>query len=60
MLRDIELGGQTNVEPILGFMLNKASEANVAHRTFVARLHTSKLSSGDQSLSAIGLSCLFV
>ncbi len=35
MLRDIERGGQTEVEHILGFMLNKAREANVSHRTLL-------------------------
>ncbi len=35
MLRDIERGGQTEVEHVLGFMLNKASEANIAHRTLL-------------------------
>jgi hypothetical protein len=35
MLRDIERGGPTEVEHILGFMLNKASEANIAHRTLL-------------------------
>jgi 2-dehydropantoate 2-reductase len=35
MLRDIERGGATEVEHILGFMLNKAREANIAHRTLL-------------------------
>jgi 2-dehydropantoate 2-reductase len=35
MLRDVERGGATEVEHILGFMLNKASEANIAHRTLL-------------------------
>ena len=35
MLRDVERGGQTEVEHILGFMLNKASEANIPHRTLL-------------------------
>ncbi|MEA2911665.1 MAG: 2-dehydropantoate 2-reductase [Bradyrhizobium sp.] len=35
MLRDVERGGSTEVEHILGFMLDKASEANVAHRTLL-------------------------
>jgi 2-dehydropantoate 2-reductase len=35
MLRDIERGGQTEVEHILGFMLSKASEAGIAHRTLL-------------------------
>jgi 2-dehydropantoate 2-reductase len=35
MLRDVERGGLTEVEHILGFMLNKAREANVAHRTLL-------------------------
>ena len=35
MLRDVERGGSTEVEHILGFMLNKASEANIAHRTLL-------------------------
>ncbi len=35
MLRDIERGGQTEVEHILGFMLNKAREANISHRTLL-------------------------
>jgi 2-dehydropantoate 2-reductase len=35
MLRDIERGGQTEVEHIFGFMLNKAREANIAHRTLL-------------------------
>jgi 2-dehydropantoate 2-reductase len=34
-LRDIERGGPTEVEHILGFMLNKASEANIAHGTLL-------------------------
>jgi 2-dehydropantoate 2-reductase len=35
MLRDIERGGQTEVEHILGFMLNKAREANIARHTLL-------------------------
>jgi len=35
MLRDIERGGSTEVEHILGFMVNKARQANVAHRTLL-------------------------
>lgn len=35
MLRDIERGGQTEVEHILGFMGNKAREANIAHHTLL-------------------------
>jgi hypothetical protein len=35
MLRDVERGGPTEVEHILGFMLNKACEANIAHRTLL-------------------------
>jgi 2-dehydropantoate 2-reductase len=35
MLRDVERGGLTEVEHVLGFMLNKASEANIAHRTLL-------------------------
>ena len=35
MLRDIERGGQTEVEHILGFMRNKAREANIAHHTLL-------------------------
>jgi 2-dehydropantoate 2-reductase len=35
MLRDIERGGQTEVEHILGFMLNKASEAHVPRYTLL-------------------------
>jgi 2-dehydropantoate 2-reductase len=35
MLRDVERGGSTEVEHILGFMLNKASETNIAHRTLL-------------------------
>jgi 2-dehydropantoate 2-reductase len=35
MLRDVERGGSTEVEHILGFMLDKAREANVAHRTLL-------------------------
>ena len=35
MLRDVERCGQTEVEHILGFMLNKAVEANIAHRTLL-------------------------
>ena len=35
MLRDIERGGQTEVEHILGFMLNKAREADIPHRTLL-------------------------
>jgi 2-dehydropantoate 2-reductase len=35
MLRDIERGGQTEVEHILGFMLDKAREAGVAHQTLL-------------------------
>src|SRR5258707_7293825 len=33
MLRDVERCGRTEVEHILGFMLNKASEANIPNRT---------------------------
>jgi 2-dehydropantoate 2-reductase len=35
MLRDVERGGPTEVEHILGFMLKKASEADIAHRTLL-------------------------
>ena len=35
MLRDIERGGQTEVEHILGFMCNKAREADIAHHTLL-------------------------
>jgi 2-dehydropantoate 2-reductase len=35
MLRDVERGGPTEVEHVLGFMLNKAREANIAHRTLL-------------------------
>ena len=35
MLRDIERGGATEVEHILGFMLNKAREANIAHHALL-------------------------
>jgi 2-dehydropantoate 2-reductase len=35
MLRDVERGGPTEVEHILGFMLNKAREASIAHRTLL-------------------------
>jgi len=35
MLRDIERGSQTEVEHILGFMLNKAREAHIANRTLL-------------------------
>jgi 2-dehydropantoate 2-reductase len=35
MLRDVERGGSTEVEHVLGFMLNKAREANIAHRTLL-------------------------
>ena len=35
MLRDVARGGLTEVEHILGFMLDKASEANIAHRTLL-------------------------
>jgi 2-dehydropantoate 2-reductase len=35
MLRDVERGGPTEVEHILGFMLDKASEANIAHHTLL-------------------------
>jgi 2-dehydropantoate 2-reductase len=35
MLRDIERGGLTEVDHILGFMLDKASEAGIAHGTLV-------------------------
>jgi 2-dehydropantoate 2-reductase len=35
MLRDIERGGLTEVDHILGFMLNKAREANIEHRTLL-------------------------
>jgi 2-dehydropantoate 2-reductase len=35
MLRDVERGGPTEVEHILGFMLSKASEAGIAHRTLL-------------------------
>src|SRR5258708_5107471 len=45
MLRDVERGGPTEVEHILGFMLNKASEANIAHRTLLLAYTHIKLSS---------------
>jgi 2-dehydropantoate 2-reductase len=35
MLRDIERGGRTEVEHILGFMLNKAREAGIACYTLI-------------------------
>jgi 2-dehydropantoate 2-reductase len=35
MLRDIERGGRTEVEHILGFMLDRAREADIAHRTLL-------------------------
>jgi 2-dehydropantoate 2-reductase len=35
MLRDVERGGLTEVEHILGFMLRKAREADIAHRTLL-------------------------
>jgi len=35
MLRDIERGGQTEVEHILGFMCSKAREADIAHNTLL-------------------------
>jgi 2-dehydropantoate 2-reductase len=35
MLRDVERGGLTEVEHILGFMLKKAREADIAHRTLL-------------------------
>jgi 2-dehydropantoate 2-reductase len=35
MLRDVERGSLTEVEHILGFLLNKAREANIAHRTLL-------------------------
>jgi 2-dehydropantoate 2-reductase len=35
MLRDIERGGATEVEHILGFMLNKARAASIEHRTLL-------------------------
>ena len=35
MLRDIERGGPTEVEHVLGFMLNKAREASIEHRTLL-------------------------
>jgi len=35
VLRDVKRGDPTEVEYILGFMLNKASEANIAHRTLL-------------------------
>ena len=35
MLRDIERGSQTEVEHILGFMLNKAREAHIANKTLL-------------------------
>jgi 2-dehydropantoate 2-reductase len=35
MLRDIERGSQTEVEQILGFVLNKAREADIAHQTLL-------------------------
>jgi 2-dehydropantoate 2-reductase len=35
MLRDIERGGRTEVEHILGFMLTKAREAGIEHRTLL-------------------------
>ncbi len=40
MLRDIERGGRTEVEHILGFMLKKAREANIAcHTLLLAYTH---------------------
>lgn len=35
MLRDIERGGLTEVEHVLGYMLNKARDSNIAHRTLL-------------------------
>jgi 2-dehydropantoate 2-reductase len=35
MLRDIERGGQTEVEHILGYMLNKALKAQIACYTLL-------------------------
>nr|QIG94190.1 2-dehydropantoate 2-reductase [Bradyrhizobium sp. 6(2017)] len=35
MLRDVERGGSTEVDHILGFMLNRAIDANIAHRTLM-------------------------
>jgi 2-dehydropantoate 2-reductase len=35
MLRDVERGGRTEVEHILGFMCRKAREANIDHRTLL-------------------------
>jgi 2-dehydropantoate 2-reductase len=35
MLRDLERGGQTEVEHILGFMLSRAIEADIEHRTLL-------------------------
>ncbi len=35
MLRDIERGGHTEVEHILGFMFNKASEAQIVRHTLL-------------------------
>ena len=35
MQRDVDRGYPTKVEHILGFMLNKAYEANIAHRTLL-------------------------
>jgi 2-dehydropantoate 2-reductase len=35
MLRDLERGGLTEVEHILGFMLNKAREADIAHQALL-------------------------
>ena len=45
MLRDVERGGATEVEHILGFVLDKASEANIARRTLLLAYTHIKLSS---------------
>jgi 2-dehydropantoate 2-reductase len=53
MLRDIERGGRTEVEHILGFMLDKAREANLAHCTLL--LAYTHIKAFEQRLAAGGL-----
>jgi hypothetical protein len=45
MLRDIERGGKTEVEHILGFMLDKALKAQIACNTLLLATQASRLSS---------------
>ena len=50
MLRDIERGGRTEVDHILGFMLNKAREANIACHTL--QLAYTHIKAFEQRLAA--------